>query len=151
MQRTNGAWSPAEIVEWDELSDTYTVKLMMTSQLKYMMSESEIQPLAFEAEVCGDHFVGRRVQVPTIGANSKDDVMGEIRSYDAVNRTYDIAMDNGTYKRGVQTEAIRVREKAKPPLGRPPSAAEVRAGGAPAPSGRVAPGESDSECRAYVE
>jgi hypothetical protein len=41
--------------------------------------------------------------------------MGEIRSFDPVNRTYDILMDTGLFKRGVQAEAIRVKEGAKPP------------------------------------
>lgn len=73
-----------------------------------MMTDGEIQPLAFEAQPCGEHFVGRRVQVPTLGALSKDEVMGEIRSFDPRTRTYDVAMDCGIVKRGVQPEAIKV-------------------------------------------
>jgi len=129
VQRTDGSWSPAEVVDHDETSDTYTVKLSATGQLKYMMSDSELQPLDYEAEACGDFFVGKRVQVPTIGAETRDEVMGEIRSFDAVNRTYDILMDTGLFKRGVQSEAIRVREKAKPPPAfRGPSLAMSRLG-----------------------
>ena len=113
--RTDGSWSPAEVIDWDAMSDTYTVRLTATNQLKYMMSDSEIQPRNFQVERCGEHFVGRRVQVPTVGAESRDEVMGEIRSFDPVNRTYDILMDTGLFKRGVQAEAIRVKEGAKPP------------------------------------
>ena len=115
VQRTDGSWSPAEVIDWDAMSDTYTVRLTATNQLKYMMSDSEIQPRNFQVERCGEHFVGRRVQVPTVGAESRDQVMGEIRSFDPVNRTYDILMDTGLFKRGVQAEAIRVKEGAKPP------------------------------------
>jgi hypothetical protein len=113
--RTDGSWSPAEVIDWDATSDTYTVRLTATNQLKYMMSDSEVQPRNFQVERCGEHFVGRRVQVPTVGAESRDEVMGEIRSFDPVNRTYDILMDTGLFKRGVQAEAIRVKEGAKPP------------------------------------
>jgi len=128
-QRTDGSWSVAEVLEYDDVSDTYTVRLATTGQLKYLLTESELQPLEFQADRCGDHFVGRRVQVPTIGANTRDEVMGEIRAFDPVNRTYDILMDTGLFKRGVQAEAIRVREKVKPPPAfRGPSLAMSRLG-----------------------
>jgi len=123
VQRSNGSWSPADIIEYDEPSDTYTAKLLATGQLKYMLTDNEVMPLEYQAEVAGEHFVGRRVQVPFIGAVSKDEVMGDIRSYDAVTCTYVVAMDNGTVKRGVQAEAIKVREKkSRPPDGTPSKA-----------------------------
>jgi hypothetical protein len=101
--RTNGAYTPATIKEYDEMSDTYTLEVevrpmagrlatrhSMTivscarqgGQLKYLVTEDEIAPFDHEPEKVGEHFVGRRVQVPTPGAESKDDVMGAVHSYD---------------------------------------------------------------------
>ena len=49
------------------------------------------------------------MQVPCVGAASKDDVMGEVRAYDEATGLYTIALDNGKVKRRVQGDAIRVR------------------------------------------
>ena len=115
VQRTNGQWSPAVIKEYDEISDTYTVELLATLQLKYLVSENEIMPIDFEVERCGEHFVGRRVQVPCVGAESKDDVMGEVRSYDEATGLYTVAMDNGKLKRGLRSDEVRVRQGRQGP------------------------------------
>lgn len=115
VQRTNGQWSPAFIKEYDEVSDTYTVELCATLQLKYLVSDNEIMPIDFEVQRCGEHFVGRRVQVPCIGAESKDDVMGEVRSYDEATGLYTVAMDNGKMKRGLRSDEVRVRQGRQGP------------------------------------
>lgn len=111
VQRTNGSWSPAKIVEYDYVSDTYTIKLELTGQLKYMVSDSEIQPMSYMAERAGEHFIGRRVQVPCVGAESRDEVYGEIRSYDEEYETYVVALDCGVVKRNLTADEIKVREK----------------------------------------
>ena len=113
VQRTSGAWSPATIKEYDELSDCYTIELLVSRQLKYFVSENEIQPLEFEAEKCGEHFYGRRVQVPFVGAMSKDEVMGEVRAYDEATSTYTVALDSGTIKKGLVSDEIKVRPERK--------------------------------------
>lgn len=119
VQRTSGAWSPADVLEYDSVSDTYAVRLLATGQMKYMLTDNEVQPLEFQAEVAGEHFVGRRVQVPTLGAISKDEVMGEVRSYDAASNTYVVALDCGTVKRGLRPEAIKIRRPPGAPI-KPP-------------------------------
>lgn len=87
----------------------------MSKLLKYMVSENEINPLEFQAQKCGEHFVGRRVQVPFVGALSKDDVMGEVRSYDERSGTYTVAMDSGVVKSGLLSEEVKVRPARKKP------------------------------------
>ena len=114
VQRTSGDWSPASVKEYDELSDTYTVELLVTKQLKYMVSENELQPLEFRAQQCGEHFQGRRVQVPFVGAMSRDEVMGEVRAYDEATDTYTVAMDSGVTKTGLLADEIKVRPERKP-------------------------------------
>ena len=113
VQRSSGAWSPATVKEYDELSDTYTIELLVSKMLKYMVSENEIQPLEFQAQQCGEHFVGRRVQVPFVGALSKDDVMGEVRAYDEATGTYTVALDSGVTKQGLISDEIKVRPDRK--------------------------------------
>lgn len=113
VQRSSGDWSPATIMEYDELSDTYTIELLVSKLYKYMLSENEIQPLEFKAQQAGEHFVGRRVQVPFVGAESKDDVMGEVRGYDQATGTYTVTMDNGSTKRGLPGIFIKVRPERK--------------------------------------
>ena len=110
VQRTSGMWSPALIKEYDVVSDTYTVELTGTLQLKYLITESELQPVDFQAEKCGEHFMGRRVMVPCVGAESKDDVMGEVRGYH--DGCYTVLLDNGKTKRGLSSSELRV-QKAK--------------------------------------
>ena len=105
--------SPATVIEYDELSDTYTIELLVSKMLKYMVSENEIQPLEFQAQQCGEHFVGRRVQVPFVGALSKDDVMGEVRAYDEATGTYTVALDSGVTKQGLISDEIKVRPDRK--------------------------------------
>ena len=98
---------------WENSPDTYTIELLVSKLLKYMMSENEIQPLEFKAAQAGEHFVGRRVQVPFVGAESKDEVMGEVRAYDEATGTYTVAMDNGITKRNLVSEQIKVRPERK--------------------------------------
>ena len=113
VQRTNGMWSPAVIKEYDEVSDTYTVELQATQQLKYLVSDNELMPIDFKAQVCGEHFVGRRVMVPCVGAESKDDVMGEVRAFEEATGLYTVALDSGLVKRGLKADAIRVGRDRK--------------------------------------
>ena len=70
-------------------------------------------PIDFQAVRCGEHFVGRRVQVPCVGAISKDDVMGEVRSYDESLGLYTVALDNGHVKHGLQADEVKVRPERK--------------------------------------
>lgn len=98
----------ASHVHSDEASDTYTVELLATRQLKYMLSENELQPLEYRAETLGEHFRGRRVQVPCVGAETKDEVMGEVREFDAVSMTYTVGLDSGTVKRGLTSDQIKI-------------------------------------------
>jgi len=106
--RSNGAYTPGCIKEFEEMSGTYTVELE-GGLLKYLVDEDSIAPLDFQPEQAGEHFVGRRVQVPTVGALSKDDVTGSIRSFDARTGLYVVDMDNGKARRNVRAEEIRVR------------------------------------------
>ena len=78
-----------------------------------MLSESEVQPLEYRAEQCGEHFKGRRVQVPYVGALTRDDVMGEVRSYDEATDTYSVALDSGVVKQGLVADEIKVRPDRK--------------------------------------
>ena len=113
VQRTNGMWSAAVIKEYDDVSDTYTVELQSTQQLKYLVSDNELMPIDFKAQVLGDHFLGRRVMVPCVGAESKDDVMGEVRAFDEATGLYTVALDSGLVKRGLKADAIRVGRDRK--------------------------------------
>ena len=113
VHRTDGSWSPCTITDYDVVSDTYTVRLLLSGQTKYLVTDNDLQPLGFQAERAGDHWVGRRVQVPCVGALSKDDVMGEVRTFDERSRTYDVALDSGLVKRGLKADEIRARVDKK--------------------------------------
>ena len=75
------------------------------------MNEDDIAPLNHEPDQAGEHFVGKRVQVPLPGAESKDEVMGAIRSYDPRVELYTVEMDSGKTRRDVREDMIRVRKK----------------------------------------
>lgn len=79
-------------------------------------AQEDIEALGFEAQPLGEHYLGKRVQVPAPGALSRDDVMGSILAYDAKWACYTVALDNGTTKYGVRGDEIRVR-KPKPRSG----------------------------------
>jgi hypothetical protein len=110
VKRTDGNWSPAQIVEYDESGDWYTVRVEPGGQLKYLVTDSEIMPIEYEQEQCGEHFVGRRVQVPFVGAESKDEVCGEVRGFNEATQTYCVALDCGRVKKHLRADEVRVRK-----------------------------------------
>ena len=97
------------IKEYDEPSDCYTIELV--SRLKYLVSEN--RSAVGLRRRGGEHFYGRRVQVPFVGAMSKDEVMGEVRAYDEATSTYTVALDSGTIKKGLVSDEIKVRPERK--------------------------------------
>eukprot|EP00966_Prymnesium_polylepis_P315598 7292390-Prymnesium_polylepis.2 len=52
-------------------------------------------------------------QVPTPGAESKDDVMGAVRSFDPATSLYVVDMDNGKARYGVRADEIRIKPERK--------------------------------------
>ena len=54
------------------------------------------------------------LQVPCVGALSKDDVMGEVRAFDEASGLYTVALDSGVVKRGLTSDEVRVgRDRTK--------------------------------------
>ncbi len=112
VKRSSGAWTPGRVVEYDEVGDNYTVEVLPSGVLKHLVSESELSHMNFQQERAGEHWIGRRVQVPCVGAESRDDVFGEVRSHDPTTDTYTVALDSGVIKRHLISDEIRVRDPA---------------------------------------
>ncbi len=120
--RTNGSWTPATIVDADECSGTFTVRLDQGGALKYFVEASDLAEMDYTPKSAGEHYEGRRVQVCVEG-NDKP-LRGEswpmwedavIRRYDAQTRTYTCELDRGGAeggtRHGLRATDIRVRQR----------------------------------------
>ena len=112
VMRSNGSWSPATVVAYDELSATYTVRLD-NGALKHLVEESDIQAVGYTPPKAGMHYEGRHVQVCVDQAKGWEDA--SIRSFDVCERTYTVELfrggiDGGT-RSGVAASDIRVRQR----------------------------------------
>jgi hypothetical protein len=54
--RTNGSWTPATIVEADECSGMFTVRLDQGGALKYFVEASDLASLDHEPTAAGEHY-----------------------------------------------------------------------------------------------
>ena len=120
--RTNGSWTPATIVEADECSGMFTVRLDQGGALKYFVEASDLASLDHEPTAAGEHYEGRRVQVCVDGQEKP--LRGEswhvwegavIRGYDADTGTYTCELDrggaDGGTRHGLRATDIRVRQR----------------------------------------
>ncbi len=117
MERSNGEKSPATVVEFDEVMETYTLDIG-GGILKYGVEESYIYGLLqdddkmYTTEWAGKHFVGRKVRLPHLPCWRCDhdallraatgivldhecDKNGAIRTYDDRTKRYMVLMESG--------------------------------------------------------
>jgi hypothetical protein len=141
VARTNGSWSDASVVGYDELSETYTVQVG-GGALKYMVEESELAPPSYAPRTVGEHFEGRRVQVLLSATTEGGGVGGRpqrtsatsqhggggargsgweeafVRAFDEETRTYTVEplrgggeATGGDLRTGVRPDQIRLRQR----------------------------------------
>ena len=106
--RSNGSWSPAVVVDHDDLSGTYTVQLEQGA-LKHMVEEGEMAELDHTPTTVGAHYEGRRVQIRASGnASAWEEAI--VRAFEAPTRTYVVEMVRTSQLRhGVRRDDIRIR------------------------------------------
>ena len=120
--RSNGSWTPGTVVEHDQCSDTFTVRLDQGGALKQFVEQSDVADLDFTPAKVGEHYEGRRVQVCVAGAGHDSKLRGEswpvwegavVRGFDG--STYSVELDrggaDGGTRCGVRPTDIRVRQR----------------------------------------
>jgi len=120
VERSDGRTSLATVVEYDEAFETYTLEIGSRGLLKYGVEESYIAPYQMCDVWAGPSqrnrdgqwegfYVGRRVRVPKMLANSDDDDKnGAIAGYDERSGFYTVELDSGLVRRTVLFNQIKV-------------------------------------------